>query len=310
MQLPLPWPAAAAAASRRQLAKTPLHTTSILSPQDELWRVQCERTLTAQRSPSNGLDGVSAPQALQALRLPTYRRLFEALQGLGAWPAGLWCATNDAALPRGRLLMGQLDSPAGSLHLQQLRARVLHGAADPGDAWELPPGNSIRAEVPEGGTQARLAVDSADRGLHCALQVALDGQSLVVHRSQEPRLPQPLPGFRTLPPVAATDGSGSSGSSRGGGSSSSRASQALASLTRYLGAASMRVQLESIHYRRVVLPSPADLEAVEGEPPGMALLRSVQACYQGSYGCVADGPAVRLGCTRLDCRGRWLPAAA
>lgn len=69
---------------------------------------------------------------------------------------------------------------------------------------------------------------------------------------------------------------------------SSSAGEALASLASYLGVHSnARILLESITYRRVQLPAPADLEPVEGEPPGLALLRRHQAsCCRRAGSCV------------------------
>ena len=122
-------------------------------------------------------------------------------------------------------------------------------------------------------------------GLHCSLQLSLDSRSLIVHRGQQPRPPPPAAGHRTiLPTVAAASSSmDASGSSSGGGRRdlsvpSSSASEALASLASYLGLhTNARILLESINYRRVQLPAPADLEPVEGEPPGLALRRRHQA---------------------------------
>lgn len=130
-------------------------------------------------------------------------------------------------------------------------------------------------------------------GLHCSLQLSLDGRSLIVHRGQQLRPPPPAAGHRTILPSAPAAGSSSaSGSSSAGGGGrqdlsgpSASASEALASLASYLGLhTGARIQLESITYRRVQLPTPAELEAVEGEPPGLALLRRHQAsrrCAQG-----------------------------
>ena len=135
-------------------------------------------------------------------------------------------------------------------------------------------------------------------GLHCSLQLSLDGRSLVVHRSQQLRPPPPAAGHRTILPTApaASSSSGSFGSSSSGSGSgrrgllmpSSSAGEALASLASYLGVHSnARILLESITYRRVQLPAPADLEPVEGEPPGLALLRRHQAsCCRRAGSCV------------------------
>lgn len=127
--------------------------------------------------------------------------------------------------------------------------------------------------------------------LQCSLQLSLDGQQLVVHRSQDHQDPPRTHGSRTIPPAASNAG-GSSGSR----SSGSGTSQALASLAQYLGIAPAGIQLESIEYRRARLPAAADREAVEGEPPGMALLRRCQVgcclwCEESRRGTLPAGTA-------------------
>lgn len=324
---PPPPPALAALCESSPFSTAPLALATIAHRQDALWQRQCEAWLAAARSPSNGLAALTAPALRGALRLPSYHCLYKALHQLGSWPAGIWYATNDSALPCGRLLVAQLHPPSGTLRLQPPRHHVLNGPAPAADAWELRPGWCIRAEAGEGGiwvrsmdgsqgnamasaTQAARAplaacslphpaapsfllqvgveaIDNATGALHCAMQLSLDGRSLIMHRSQQRRRPPPAAGHRTLLPAAPEGSGGASGSggatgsgSGSGGSNSvpsSSAGQALASLAAYLGLHNARLLLESISYCRVQLPAPADLEAVAGEPPGMALLRRHQA---------------------------------
>lgn len=129
--------------------------------------------------------------------------------------------------------------------------------------------------------QVSLEVSTAGAlGLHSSLQLALDGTAMTVHRSPERRAPMSAPGCRTV--LSAPDSSGGAGSSG--------ASQALSSLRQYLGSlGSMRVQLESLCYRRVGLEF--DREPAEGEPPGMALLRARQV------GVLRSAASVLLACT-------------
>lgn len=111
--------------------------------QDALWRQQCEAWLATARSPSNGLAALSSLGLRDALRLPSYRSLFQVLHALGSWPAGLWYATNESAGPRGRLLVVQLHLPSSSLRLQAPQHRVLTGPVPAEDAWELRPGWAV-----------------------------------------------------------------------------------------------------------------------------------------------------------------------
>lgn len=155
-------------------------------------------------------------------------------------------------------------------------------------ALELAPLTPTRCRL-----QASLATCSTS-GLPCWLQLSLDGQSLVVHRSSSRGQPGPpsLPGFRTIPPAREEGGDEGGGGGSAGGSSAGggSAAGALASLARYLGVAPARLQLDSVRYRRVRTPSPADLQAAAGEPEGMALLRRCQVGglhgTPGSLGCL------------------------
>lgn len=230
--------------------------------QDSVWRTQCEAWLQAQCSPSNGLAALTAPAVLEALGVGSYRLLCQTLHRLGSWPAGVFYATSEAALPRGRLLVGQLHPPSGSLRLQQPRQRILGGAAPSEDSWELQPGLSLRPGVDSSGTQVDLSVATAS-SWHHTIQLSLDGQSLLVHRCSDAHAElAPAPGSRTLrPPAAAQQG---------------LTAQALSMMAAYLGVPVGALGVEVLQYRRASLPAPADLQAVAGEPPGMALLRQCQ----------------------------------
>lgn len=177
----------------------------------------------------------------------------------------------------------------------------------------------MHTAAPPAGMQVSLATCSTS-GLPSWLQLSLDGGELAVHRcsSRGQPGPPPAPGYRLIPPAGDAGGEGSSGGSggagsSGGGGSGASAADALASLARHLGVAPARLQLDSVRYRRVRLPLPADLQAVAGEPEGMALLRRCQVggLPGGQLECAADCAA---GC-RL-CRQHpaspthwpWLPA--
>lgn len=124
--------------------------------QDGLWQRQCDGWLAGQRSScgiGNGLASLTAPQLRQALQLGSYRLLHQALHRMGAWPCGVWYATNGSALPQGRLLVGQLHAPSGAFLLQQPRQVLLHGPTPAADAWQLQPNLTIRAEPDASGTQ-------------------------------------------------------------------------------------------------------------------------------------------------------------
>lgn len=124
--------------------------------QDTLWLHQCEAWLAAQAAAGHCAPTPTTPQLRDALRLPSYRLLCQALHGLGAWPCGVWYASSESTLPRGRLLVGQLGlGPSGGLHLAQPRALVLAGPASATDSWELQSSLSVVAEQGAAGTQVR-----------------------------------------------------------------------------------------------------------------------------------------------------------
>lgn len=104
--------------------------------------------------------------------------------------------------------------------------------------------------------------------MHVTLQLALDGCSLALQFSLERHKPSLLPGHRVIPPAADAAGASGSGGSGGG---------ALASLAAYVARAKARLTLECLEFRRLPPPEVAEA-AVEGEPPGMALLRACQVC--------------------------------
>ena len=227
-----------------------------------MWRPHCEAWLDAQRSSSNGLAALTAPAVLEALGVGSYRLLCQTLHRLGSWPAGMFYATSEAALPRGRLLVGQMHPPSGSLRLQQPRQRILGGPAPSEDSWELQPGLSLQAGVDSSGTQVDLSVVTPS-SWHHTLQISLDGQSLLVQRSSDPHAQlAPAPGSRTLRSRPAAQ--------------QGPTAQALAMMAAYVGVPVGALGVESLQYRRAVLPAPADLQAVEGEPAGMTLLRQCQ----------------------------------
>ena len=234
-----------------------------------MWRLQCEAWLEAQRSPSNGLSALTAPAVLEALRVGSYRLLCQTLVArLGSWPAGIWYATSDAALPRGRLLVGQLYPLNGILLLQQPRPLTTGAPAHGEASWQLSSGLRLQAVVDSRGGQVEVVLDSAI-GLRHALQLSEDGQSLVVQQvaamGSAAEL-APAPGTRTLrsPP---DPGQGFNATT-------------LALMAAYVGIPVGNLGVEVVQYRRARLPAPADLEAVTGEPPGMALLRQCQVRYR------------------------------
>ncbi|KAI7846062.1 hypothetical protein COHA_000428 [Chlorella ohadii] len=277
--------------------------------QDALWRQQCEAWLATARSPSNGLAALSSPGLRDALRLPSYRSLFQVLHALGSWPAGLWYATNESAGPRGRLLVVQLHLPSGSLRLQAPQHRVLTGPVPAEDAWELRPGWAVAFDASAEATKVSVGPSGGSPGgLHCSLQLSLDGRSLIVHRGQQLRPPPPAAGHRTILPSAPVAGSSSaSGSSSAGGGGrqdlsgpSASASEALASLASYLGLhTGARIQLESITYRRVQLPTPAELVAGVRTgsygPHGLEVLQLAASSSEADAppGCPIRGPRLQ-----------------
>ncbi|PRW57384.1 F-box only 31-B-like [Chlorella sorokiniana] len=266
-----------------------------LAGDDALWRQQCEAWLAAARSPSNGLAALSAPALRDALRLPSHRALYQALHRLGSWPAGLWHATSESAGPRGRLLVVQLHPPSGSLRLQAPQHRVLTGHVPAEEAWELRPGWRIAFDTAGGGaTQASVGPNSGSPGgLHCSLQLSLDGRSLIVHRGQQLRPPPPTAGHRTIPPTSPATSSSGGGSSSSSSSRlsvpSSSASEALASLASYLGLHSnARILLESITNRRGVRTGSYG-------PHGMEVLQLAVSSSQEDAppGCPIQGPRLQ-----------------
>lgn len=221
-----------------------------------------------QHTPSNGLAALTPSQLLAAFQLPAYR-LYPLLHSLGTWPAGVWHATNAHALPRGSLLVVQLHPSSNSLQLQLPRPRVLEPPPPGGaGAWDLQPSFALAVSPASAAGCPPTWQLSAASGLHCALQLSLDGQQLMLHRSLQPRAPPATPGMRTL----VSGGPAAQPQQQGG--------PALASLARYLGLHSGRLQLESLQYRRVQLPQPTVCQAPAGlEGAGLALLDQHQVRY-------------------------------
>lgn len=134
--------------------------------QDALWLHQCEAWLAAQTAAGQCSPSLTAPQLRDALHLPSYRLLCQALHALGAWPCGVWCATSESALPRGRLLVGRLatSGSGGGLQLVQPRALVLAGPTPAAESWELQP--SLRIVAQQGA--AGLVRKTVSQWLGCA----------------------------------------------------------------------------------------------------------------------------------------------
>ncbi|KAI3438313.1 hypothetical protein D9Q98_000747 [Chlorella vulgaris] len=229
--------------------------------QDLLWRRLCEAWLEAQRVGTRA-EGLDADQLLHTFRLPTFRLLCHTLHGLGTWPAGVWYATSQGALPCGRLLVVQPHADSGALLLQR---PVLKAGPDPSVTLrQLRPALCLKAVPNASGMQAQLDLTSSGQ-MDCTLQ--LSQEVLLVHHHFRQAGPLPLPGMRTV---------------RGSADQAGGMDAALTGLAQYLSMSPVRVRLGVEEYRRAA-PAPA-LPPPQGEGVGMALLWEYQGLWSGSYG--------------------------